>query len=249
MPLRTLTLASVSSLLCVLAALPLRAETVTLTTGPDEPPFTDRNRPDGGTATRLVLAVFRAMGVETKLDWLPWRRGYNLTKNGIYRASFPYLRTSDREPDFLFSDTLYSAETYLWTRAGDSLTASDPAGFAHRSICVPQGYHSPLMVVLEGMIERGEVQVERPDTPRKCVQMLAAGRIDALSGQEVEINLHAEAEGVAGKITRSASPLMHVDFHVVFSRQGVDNQPLLERFNQALQKMKDDGSYAEVMSR
>ena len=249
MPLRTLTLASLSSLLCLMAALPLRAETVIVTTGPDEPPFTDRDRPDGGTATRLVMAVFRAMGVEAKLDWLPWRRGYSLTKSGAYQASFPYLETPDRELDFLFSDTLYSATTYMWTRTGDSLTIGDPAGFKNRTICVPQGYHSPLMDLLASPIQHGEVRVERAETPKKCVQMLAAGRVDALSGQEVEIDLHAEADGLSAKIGHGPAPLAQLDFHAVFSKEGGDNRALLERFNQALRKMKEDGSYAEVMNR
>jgi polar amino acid transport system substrate-binding protein len=248
LPLRTLTLASLSSLLIVLAALPLRAETVTLTTGPDDPPYTDRDRADGGSATRLVMAVFQAMGVQAKLEWLPWRRGYSLTKSGTYQASFPYLKTADRERDFMFSDVLYSADSYIWTRTGETLVAEDPAGFRNRTLCVPQGYHSPLLEVLASMIERGETRLERAESPEKCVQMLGAGRVDALTGPEATITLYTETNGLSGKITHGAAPIRQLDFHAVFSKESGGNRQLVERFNRTLRKMKEDGSYAEVMS-
>ncbi len=229
--------------LCWLSA--ARAETVALTTGQDDPPFTDSTRPDGGIATRLVLAVFHEMGYETKLDWLPWRRGYSLTKTGVYQASFPYLKTPERERDFIFSDVVFSDPSYLWTRAGDSLSAEDPDGFKGKTICAPQGYHTPLLDLLRPMIARGEVLVERPDTPEKCVQMLAANHVDALSGQRPEIAIPLQANHLEGIIVQGATPLMKLDFHVIFNKQ---DAALARRFNQTLQRMKDDGSYANRMA-
>ena len=221
------------------------AETIALTTGQDDPPFTDSTRADGGIATRLVLSVFQTMGYETKLDWLPWRRGYILTRSGVYQASFPYLRTAERERDFIFSDSIFSDFSYLWIRAGDTLSGENPAGFKDKTICVPRGFHSPLLSLLEGMTARHEVRVERPDSPEKCVQMLAAGRVDALSGQKSEIALPLKAGHLEGAIVQAVPPLAKLDFHVIFNK---DNAALARRFNQTLQRMKDDGSYAERMA-
>lgn len=215
----------------------VRAETVALTTGQDDPPFTDRTRPDGGTATKLVLSAFHQMGYQTKLDWLPWRRGYSLTKSGVYQASFPYLKTPDREHEFVFSDVLFSDVSYLWTRTGEMLNIDRPAEFAKKTICVPHGYHSPLLVTLSAEIDRGDVRIERPDTPEKCVQMLAAGRVDALSGQEAEIAAPIEANHLEGAITHSPAPLMKLDFYVIFNKE---NPGLARRFNEALQLIKAD---------
>lgn len=228
-------------LVCCFLGAAAGAETVSLTTGQDDPPFTDRTRADGGIATRLVLAVFHTMGYETQLDWLPWRRGYSLTKSGVYQASFPYLKTPEREHDFIYSDVIFSDASYLWNRAGDTLSAEDPGGFKNKTICVPQGFHSPLLVTLSALIDSGEVKIERPDTPEKCVQMLAAGRVDALSGQEAEIAVPIKANNLAGIIVHGPTPLMKLDFYVIFNK---DNAALARRFNQTLQQMKDDGSYA-----
>lgn len=242
-PRRSLLVCCVYALACFSA----RAETIALTTGQDDPPFTDRTRPDGGIATRLVLEVFHAMGAQTRLDWLPWRRGYSLTKSAVYQASFPYLKTAERERDFLYSEPIFSDFSYVWTRADDAIGADDPTRFRGRTICVPQGYHSPLLDLLGALIERDEVKLERPDTPEKCVQMLIAGRVDALSGQETEIAVPIQLLGLAGRLAHDPVPLAKLDFHVIFSRTGTGDLP--DRFNAALRRMKDDGRYAALMAR
>jgi len=216
-----------------------------LTTGQDNPPFTDSRRIDGGIVTRQVLAVFHAMGYQTRLDWLPWRRGYGLTRKGVYQASFPYLKTPEREKDFIFSDVIFSDATYLWTRRGETLSADDPAGFKHKTICVPQDFHSPLLTLLDGSITRNEVRVERPDSPEKCVQMLAAGRVDALSGEEEEIALPLKANNLEGAIKHGPTPLATLDFHVIFNK---GNPTLARYFNETMRQMKLDGRYAGRMT-
>ncbi len=220
-----------------------------LTTGQDDPPFTDSSRADGGIATRLVLAAFRSAGMEPRLDWLPWKRGYSLTKSGAYQASFPYLHAPEREQDFLFSDPIFTDPSYLWTRAGDRLTPDDPERFKGRTICVPQNYHSPLQDLLAPLLASGDVRMERPETPDKCLQMLAAGRIDALSGEEDEIAGPLQALGQANHIGRSSTPLAVLEFCVIFPRETVGSAELAERFNAALRRMKEDGRYAALMSR
>ena len=228
------------------ACLPAGAEAVRLTSGLDDPPFTDSARPDGGIVTRLVIETFRAAGTQPKLDRLPWRRGYSLAKSGEYQAGFPFLKTPERERDFFFSDPVFTDFSYLWTRAGDPLSPEDPARFKGRTICVPQGYHSPLQDLLAAGIARGEVAVNHPETPEKCVQMLVAGRVDAMSSQEKQIALSIQALGMAGLIAKCPTPLARLDFHVVFPRAAAGSAGLLARFNAALRQMRESGRYTAL---
>lgn len=231
------------------ACCPAHAEKIALTTGQDNPPFTDSTRPDGGIGTRLVLDVFRSMGTQTRLDWLPWRRGFSLTRRGVYQASFPYLRTAERERDFLYSDPIFTDFSYLWTRADDAIGPDDPGRFKGKTICVPQGFQSPLLDLLAAMIARDEVKLVRTDSPEKCVQMLAAGRVDALSGQESEIAIPIRTLGLAGRIVHDPAPLARLDFHVIFPRESAGAVDLQSRFNATLRRMKEDGRYAALMVR
>ncbi|WP_157752197.1 hypothetical protein [Shewanella benthica] len=69
---------------------PVKADTFTLslTTGDDYPPFTDRKLAQGGMATTLVLNAFEKSGYFVKeIEWLPWKRGYTLAQRGQYHAA------------------------------------------------------------------------------------------------------------------------------------------------------------------
>ena len=110
-------------------------KTIRLTTGPSYYPLTDIRRPDGGRATRIVSAVFKAQGKDIVIEWLPWRRGYEMTKAGKYGATFPYLKTPEREREFYFSDVLMTEESLLWTRSGSPLNIKNPATFKKAKIC------------------------------------------------------------------------------------------------------------------
>lgn len=237
-------------LLLALYAPSLQAEEVELTTGPDYPPFADPKLADGGVATRIVVTVFRQMGLAPVVDWLPWRRGYKLTKQGVYLASFPYLRTAERERDFLYSERIYSDDSYLWTRvndriigkAGERLVADEAASFKGRTICVPEGYSTPLASFLQQMTDRHEINVESPRSLDQCVTMLASGRVDAFSGQISEIEPSIQAQGLQSKILRSKM-IAKLDYFVVFTRNDDRSAELLRQFNQTLAGMKRDGSY------
>jgi polar amino acid transport system substrate-binding protein len=188
------------------------------------------------------------MGYKPRLDWLPCRRGYSMTRNGTYMANFPFLKTPERERDFLYSEAIFSDKSYLWTRVGESLSAEDLSGFSGKTICVPLGFHSPMLVVLSALIERNEVHIERPESPDKCLQMLAAGRVDTLSGSETAISSYIRNNRLDGKIVHGPAPLSQLDFYVIFSRKVDRSEKLVRRFNETLRKMKEDGTYSRLMT-
>lgn len=72
------------------------AEQFALVTGEDYPPFADPRLPGGGLATILVRQVVAALGATARVDFLPWRRGYEDTLRGRYDGTFPYVRTPER---------------------------------------------------------------------------------------------------------------------------------------------------------
>lgn len=222
--------------------------TVMLTTGPDYPPFTDQNARMGGVAVQIVQAVFQRLGESTRLTWLPWKRGYALTLAGRFDATFPYIRSPERERDFLYSDPIITAANFLYTRPGEHLDLNTPATFMARTICVPQGYYSPLEAKLHGEIERGDVMLERAPDMDSCVRMLAAGRVDALTAIDIQVRAIEKQTGGAAEIEQSGQPYGVVDFMLIAPRSEPGAQDLIRRFNAGLQQIKADGSYRNLLS-
>lgn len=223
--------------------------TVLLTTGPDYYPLTDIRRPDGGRATRIVSAVFKSMGKDVVIDWLPWKRGFQMTKTGKYGATFPYLKTSERERDFYFSDVLTQEESLLWTRTGSPLTINNPSSFKKAKICAGVGYASVIEETLKPVINLKDVEIFRPQNRESCMLMLAAGRVDAISGLKDEIMPIIEANDLAGKVTVSAKPIKTVAFHLIAPKGKPGSRALIQDFNRALKEIQADGSYQKLFEK
>lgn len=225
----------------LLTAFGAEARDLKVTTGVDNPPYTDEHQPDGGSATRLVKAALENLGYSVKLEWLPWRRGFELTKKGSFQATFPYLRTAAREADFYYSDAIYSDDSFLWSRREDHFTADQPQRLVGRTICVPQGYASPLVDWLQDHDMLAKVTISHPDSVEKCVDMLAAGRVDALSGQEEEIGTLARPRDLGDRIIHDQRPLARLQFYVIFPKADPNSAALARNFNESLRKMRVKG--------
>ena len=70
-------------------------------------PYTSSELPDRGFVSGIVTEAFSAVVIEVKFVFLPWARAIQIAKYGNLAATFPWLRSSERETNFLFSDPLF----------------------------------------------------------------------------------------------------------------------------------------------
>lgn len=84
----------------------------------DWPPYSQNIEGDYGITTEIVTAVVEEMGLQTHIQWLPWKRNEALLKRGNIFAAFPYRKTSERSSQFEFSDPLIFTTTRLFFDRG-----------------------------------------------------------------------------------------------------------------------------------
>ncbi|MBQ1782337.1 MAG: transporter substrate-binding domain-containing protein [Gammaproteobacteria bacterium] len=218
---------------------------VPLVSGIGYPPFADQRLPGGGIATRVVVAAFERMGAQPTVDWLPWRRGYIATLNGDYAATFPYVRTAERQRDFLYSDPIFHGEVYLYAlpEQPEVLTVE---GLRNHTLCQPWGWTVDIDGYLEYAIKRGHIRLEQPIGLDTCFEMLRHGRVDAVFSSP-EVTDHLLAEMLPLQLVRAPRPLAKTELYLIAPRSGRDSERLLEEFNQALALMKADGSFERLL--
>lgn len=68
------------------------------------PPYTGKNLYKGGAVLHMVEEAFKAMGYKVKYHFLPWRRGYQDSADGMYDASAFYVCTKERQADHYCSE-------------------------------------------------------------------------------------------------------------------------------------------------
>lgn len=234
----------------VLLAAPLQtlraADRLALVTGEDYLPFADSRLPGGGVATILVQHVLQLAGVASTVDFLPWRRGYEETLRGRYDGTFPYIRTTERERDFLYSDSLINVRQVVFMARDRTPAYRGLEGLHGQRICIALGYAAPPEI--QRLIDLSLMERQTPASAAMCPGMVEAGRADFfIMDERIGEALVAKA-GLQRAIAPVTGPPFGVsDIYFIVPRNRPDAAGLIARFNQALRQMQAGGDYQRLL--
>ncbi|CAO3444111.1 hypothetical protein [Azospirillum largimobile] len=230
-----------------------------LVTGGDYAPYTGEELPGGGLVTDLARRAFAVSGRHYDVRFMPWKRGYDGVVAGRFLATFPYVRTPEREQEVLFSDPVIEVRQFVYLsnrtamtfdgRLGDGRSVRDPRGlegFHGRTVCQPVGYALP--PELEALVGQGQLTRQTPSDLGACVRMVATGRADALVIDEYSAAAAIARSGLADDIRVSEHPYAVVAFHLVIGRATPGAETTLAAFNDGLKALKAQGVYRELLS-
>lgn len=219
------------------------AESVALAAG-DYPPFVGEKLPDGGVTAAIVKAAFKRQGVDTALAFRPWKRGFVETRQGRFVGTFPYLRTPEREVEFLYSRPIYTDQFRLFVRRDDTVESD----WRNRRICVPLGYDTSQIA---GFTQAHAIHIEVPPDVSHCFKMLNGGRVDAVwVSALVGAETIASTLGQGAKVRRLDLTLVGpVHYYLIVSRSLPNARAWVERFDQGLQQIHSDGTFQRIVKR
>jgi polar amino acid transport system substrate-binding protein len=203
---------------------------VRLVSGPDYLPFVDEKSPEGGISTAAIRKIFASQGYEIKLTIQPWVRGADGTKSGQFDGTFPYVKSPEREKDFLFSEPFYTTTVNLYLPKDRPIKElSDLRG---KTYCRPLGYEK---TGLEAMIEDNKMKEIRPVSIDACFQMLALGRIDAVPiAQEVGRHILSQNKQFQEKILEFDAKFVGGKYHLMVGKNNPRAQEILDVFNRGI---------------
>lgn len=240
-----------SLLLAALAPLPAAAAAAVplrLATGDDYPPFTGRSLPGGGLITEIVTRVLQAMGRSPQIVWLPWRRGYVEAASGDVFGTFPYIRTPERERQFLFSAPLLEVTNRVFVRRDAQLSFERVEDLSGARGCMMLGGAHPR--ALQALIDAGRITVEAPDSLASCFRMLQAGRVDFVSINEwVAPYAAREALGHEDMVRPIGPPIEVLTQHLIVARSLPGAQVFIAQFDAALAKLRHSGDIEAIVAR
>ncbi|CBS86302.1 putative amino acid ABC transporter, periplasmic component [Azospirillum lipoferum 4B] len=230
-----------------------------LVTGGDYAPYTGEDLPGGGLVTDLARRAFAVSGRHYDVRFMPWKRGYDGVVAGRFLATFPYVRTPEREQEVLFSDPVIEVRQFVYMSNRTAMTfdgrladgrsvrgSRGLEGFRGRTVCQPVGYALP--PELETLVGQGQLARQTPSDLGACVRMVATGRADAFVIDEYSAASAIARSGLADDIRVSDHPYAVVTFHLVIGRATPGAEATLAAFNDGLKALKAQGVYRELLS-
>ncbi|MDO9616442.1 MAG: transporter substrate-binding domain-containing protein [Pseudomonas sp.] len=244
MPVPTLICLLLSLLLCTSAlAAPLR-----LVTGDDYAPFTGKALPAGGMLTQVVRAALQRSNIDSSLDWQPWNRGYLKTLRGQYDATFPYVRTPQREEVFLYSEPLFVAEQHIFSRAGQVIEINDVPSMQGLRLCYPLGWQPP--PIIQQLLDDGQLRRHSPTGLNECARLLLMDRDDFFISDRRLGETALQLSGVpVEQFRRSDSAISRSTLHLIVPRSHPQAAVIIAQFNQGLAQLRASGDYQRLLER
>ncbi|MEX6502860.1 substrate-binding periplasmic protein [Pseudomonas zhanjiangensis] len=223
---------------CLCAA--VQAEPLRLYTEQYPPINYSENGQPTGLATEVVREIMRRTGQSAPISVVPWARGYQQAQVRPNTGLFVTMRTAEREPLFKWVGPLVRSATgfYALRSAGvqiDSLAQARQA----RAIVVPRDWYSHQYLRAAGFANLYPV-----GEPLQMVRMLKRGRIQLMVLDNLSLATLLRRGGIAVGEVELVYTFMHSDAYIAFSPQ--TDEALINRWQEELDDMKADGSFAAI---
>ena len=228
----------------------VHAGPVQLVTGDDYAPYADSKLREGGLTTELVKKAFTEMKQEIKIEWRPWARGLAETKDGTFAATFPYLRTAEREKDFDYSSPVNTIQDRAFVKKGNEkkFDFKNIASLAGTTYCLPLGW-APVKI-LDEMLKNGKLKKSNPKDISTCVKMVATDRADFYITDEFQGKAAMKTADIeAGMIVLAdAPPLTETTLHLIVGKSSPGGKELIANFDKAMATLRKNGVYDKVIA-
>ncbi len=216
---------SVPLLAVLLAAAPyvVSAETVVLTTL-QWPPYVGDKLPQQGGSAAVVRAAFQAVGIEVKLEFMPWPRALKLGAEAKgYAGYFPAYFSEERSRDSLISEQIGSSPLGMARLRSHSISWRTLDELAPYRIGVVDGYLNT--ADFDRRRADGRLHVDLAPSDESNLMKVAVKRVD----------LAVVDHHVFDHLIRNSAPLGQYASSLVFDGPLLEDKPLYVYFQRTPQ--------------
>ncbi|WP_269530782.1 ABC transporter substrate-binding protein [Chitinimonas sp. BJYL2] len=198
-----------------------------------------------GMAVELVRAAYAEVGIQVRLQPLPYARCMKLTQAGRLAGCFNTLRNPLIEQQYRWhAQPLFRGRIGIYARNGMPQGEVDIHRLRGKRIAITNGYDY-------GAAFDGDPTMRRDvgQSDLDALRKLAAGRVDyALVYDRIVAAILREHPGLRGRI-HLVGTLIEPDIYVSFSRKHADAARASQLLDEGLTRLRKRGEYARIEAR
>ena len=234
---------------------------LTLLTGSNYAPFTDRAWPGNGMVTELVNAAFEQTPspLPFAIVWEDdWSKHLNpMLEDKTVDMGFPWYRpdcegdpTQYRCATFHFSDPLLDLVILFFVRSDNPMVFETDTDVHGKTICRPAGFFThDLDHDGRNWLADQRITLTTAATAGDCFDLLMQGEVDAVSVNEFLGTEIIYERGINEQVAALPRPVSVQGLHGVISKKHWRGTTHLYRFNAGLAVLKQSDRYNEIVSR
>ncbi len=211
-------------------------------------PFTSVVLKYNGLLSKIVTDSFSKVNIKVTYTFVPWVRGYEDTKYGLYEGSLGYIKSSERMKYFYFSESIYQSDGAFFHLKTTQFAWKNYNDLTKYNIGATIGYNYG--DDFENAEKQGIIKVERIETDVQNFKKLLAGRIDifpiTIEAGISTLHLNFKKTEIE-KITYNSKIYHTGSLHVIFPKNAKNSSKYLLLFNKGLQSLKKSGEYNNII--
>ena len=215
------------------------------------PPYTSEKMPGYGYVTEVVTAACDAVGIEPKYQFYPWLRAEVMVKRGMVFAAFPYMKTTDRQQEYLMSESLLEATNHFVYYNKNPRTLKE---IKYEKIEDIKDYTIGVIrgdTFAKEMVDRG-MKIIASNSPDLCIKMLKNGRTDFYIGERISII--SMVKRLYPQEVTNFQFLPHIyggkkENGLIVSKVFPNAESILHLFNEGLKIIKENGEYDKIRTK
>ena len=207
-------------------------------------PYVSRDLPGNGVAVSIVTTVLKRAGYTSSFSLQQWPRDLEGTRLGEYDVIASIWFTEERARDLVFSHSIFENRIKLMVRTDSDIKIAKPDALKGYRVGVVEDY-----AYAQGAYKDLPIEIVKSTTLEENLQRLLQGDIDiAVADEQVALyTLNNKIHGGIRQIRIARDPLSTRQLKIAVSRKNIDSEKIISDFNAALQQMKDDGSYLDIL--
>ena len=207
-------------------------------------PYVSAELPDNGFAVNIVMTALKRAGYTPSLKLVDWPNDLEGTQQGRYDVIASIWITGERKGDLVFSKPIIENNVKFMVRTDSNIQIPNPKELKGYRIGVVEDY-----AYTQGAYSDLPVEFVKMETVKENLQQLLDGKIDiAVADERVALYvLNNQLPGGIKEIRFVEENVSTRGLRIAVSRQRADAEKIVTDFEAELQRMKDDGTYIDIL--